>query len=334
MHPKFVSALALLAALSVSTASADERFPAGGISLDPKADVTIAKEDVYLSIRQVRVHYEYQSDTAQTVTMRFENPIVPIDQGSDHLGSGLLEEDADKTNYAQLTITADGETVTPTVREFAYHNGADITADLAALGLPALINDSTELQNIYGMLAEPARKVLVDLGYVILDSYGEPSTVGWSYQSVLEWEQPLAAGTTPVDIAYVPLNGYPSGMEPAFYGEGEDTAYVEQVRDFYCLDDALNRAVKKKMETVPAFEVVELGFATSSDERARPVGEFSLIVDKAETAPDMGGPLTFVAFCPADSKKISDTQFQWTAKDYTPTDVNVVFYSFSDRFEG
>lgn len=334
MHPKFFSALALFAALFVSTASAEERFPAGGITLDPKADVTIARQDVYLSIREVRVHYEYQSDAAQTVTMRFESPIVPIDEGPDHLGGAMLGEDADKTNYTQAIVEADGKVVTPTVREYAYFNGADITAELAALGVAPYINDVTELQNVFGMVDETKRAELVERGILVLDSYGEPSMVGWSYKSVLEWEQPLAAGTTALDIAYVPLNGYPSGYDPAYFGEGEDAAFVAQIRDFYCLDDGFNRAVKRKMETVPSFEVVELGYSPSLEEGARTVGEFSLTVDKIETAEDiMGGPLTFVAFCPADARKISDTAFQWTATDYTPASVNVVFYSFSDRFE-
>ena len=47
----------------------------------------------------------------------------------------------------------------------------------------------------------------------------------------------------------------------------------------------------------------------------------------------MGGPLTFVAFCPAEAKKISDMAFEWTAKNYAPKDVDVLFYSFTDRYE-
>ena len=174
---------------------------------------------------------------------------------------------------------------------------------------------------------------MVERGWLLLDDAGEPSYAAWQYRTVMEWQQPLVAGATVVEIAYEPLNGYPTGVDPAYYGEGEDAAWVAQVRDFYCIDDALSRAVKKKMEKEPAFELVQLGFAPSIEERARAVGTFTLTVDKAETAPDMGGPLSFVAFCPAEAKKINDLQFQWTAMDYQPQDINVVLYSFADRFE-
>lgn len=54
--------------------------------------------------------------------------------------------------------------------------------------------------------------------------------------------------------------------------------------------------------------------------------EFSLVVDKQFTA-EWHGNMDYVAFCPADSKKIAPTQFQWTAKDFTPRDFKVVYYA-------
>jgi len=35
-----------------------------------------------------------------------------------------------------------------------------------------------------------------------------------------------------------------------------------------------------------------------------------------------------VAFCPASAKKISDTQFEWTATNFAPErDIEVVFFT-------
>ncbi|HEY9012321.1 MAG TPA: DUF4424 family protein [Devosia sp.] len=333
MTLKSMFALVALCALAFPAFAQEEPFPAGGITLDPAVNVEIAKQDVYLSIRKVRVTYEYRSDQAQTVTMRFVNPIVPMDGGPDHLGGLLLEDQEGHLNYTRLKITADGKTVEPEVHEYAYFMGEDITPELMAAGVPAFIDPTLPLTAILATLDAAAKAEMVERGWLILDEAGEPSYVTWVYQTIMAWQQPLAAGTTAVEIAYEPLNGYPSGADPAYYGEGEDAAWVGQVRDFYCIDGALTRAVKKKMEKEPAFELVQLGYAPSIEERARTVESFTLTVDKAETAADMGGPLSFVAFCPADATKVGDLQFQWAAKDYRPQDVNVAFYSFADRFE-
>lgn len=326
-------ALAALAAFISTAAAQEEPFPAGGISLDPAAKVAIARQDVHLGIRQVSVSYEYRSDSAQTIAMRFVNPIVPMDGGPDHLGGLLLDEGEGHLNYTRLTVEAGGKAIEPEIREHAYFNGVDITAELEDAGVPAFIDPTLSLGEILETVDPDKTDEMVKRGWLVRDDQGAPLYVTWVYQTIMEWKQPLAAGTTPVKIAYEPLNGYPTGVDPAYYGESEDAAYNAQVREFYCLDDAFNRAVRKKMEAVPAFELVQLGFASSPEERARPVGEFTLTVDKAETAPDMGGPLTFVAFCPADAEKIDDLRFRWAAKDYRPHDINVVFYSFSDLFE-
>jgi hypothetical protein len=41
-----------------------------------------------------------------------------------------------------------------------------------------------------------------------------------------------------------------------------------------------------------------------------------------------GHPNNLTAFCPANSKKISDTQFEWTATNFAPEkDIEVVIFS-------
>ena len=52
-----------------------------------------------------------------------------------------------------------------------------------------------------------------------------------------------------------------------------------------------------------------------------PIGRFRLVVDKGKAE-------NMVAFCPASAKKISDTQFEWTATNFAPErDIEVVFFT-------
>ncbi len=324
------AALALSVALVAPAAHAEERFPAGGISIDPSAKVSIAKQDIYLSVRQVRVHYDYQSDVAQTVPMRFEGPIVPIDQSPDHLGGAMLEEGMPYQNYPQLKVTVDGKVIEPTIHEHAYYNGEDITKELGERGLPVYIGSWEELQAVWNGLDELQKGDVGELGFILLSADGQPSVANWQYQTVFEWEQPLAAGTTAVDIEYVPMNGYVSDVHPAYYGEVADDlgkSYTEEIASFYCIDDALAHALKTKREEGQFMELVELGYAMSREDRARAIGEFSLTVDKAD--PQTSDAMDYVAFCPLDSRKVSDTAFEWTAGDFTPSrDIDVVYYAF------
>jgi len=324
MFSKSLSALALAAALCSSSAYANEPFAAGGLVLDPTADITVAKEEVYLSIREVRVHYVYESKAAQTVAMGFPMPIVPIDGGPDDLGGFHIEEGGDHTNYAGASIKVGDREIEPTVREFAYFNGVDITDELTALGIPAYVADGELKAALAGVDAAKVAE-LAQREIIFLDSYGDPQNVNWQYQSVLEWTQDFAAGATEVDISYTPLNGYMGDVHNQYFGEGEDV-YVAEARDTYCIDDALLKALNKKRAAGSYFELVWLAFAPTAEEAARPVQEFSLVVDKHDAA-DWSEDMDYVAFCPVDSTKIGPTQFEWTAKDFTPRDFKVVYYA-------
>jgi hypothetical protein len=324
MSSKSVPVLALAAALICSSVHANEPFAAGGLVLDPAAPIVVAQQDVYLSIREVRVSYVYESDAAQTVAMSFPMPIVPIDGGPDNLGGFQLEEGSDHTNYAAASIKVGGQKIEPTVREFAYFNGVDITAELTALGIPVYVGDGELKAALAGVDAAKVAD-LVQREIIYLDSYGDPQNVNWQYQSVLEWTQDFAAGVTEAEISYTPMNGYPDDVHNQYFGEGEDI-YVAEAREAYCIDDALLKALNKKRTAGSYFELVWLDFAPSAEERARPVEEFSLVVDKQDTA-DWSDDMDYVAFCPVDSKKIAPTQFQWTATDFTPRDFKLVYYA-------
>jgi len=302
MFWKSFPVLAFAAALITSSAYANEPFAAGGLVLDPSADIVIAKEDVYLSVGEVRVHYVYESDAAQAVAMSFPMPIVPIDGGPDNLGGFPLEEGNDHTNYAAARIKVGGQKIETTVRELAYFNGLDITAELTALGIPIYVGDG----ELKAALADVDAVQIADLAQreiIYLDSYGDPQNVNWQYQSVLEWTQEFAAGETEVEVSYTPMNGYPDDAYNQYFGEGQDS-YVAEAREAYCIDDALLKALNTKRAAGFYFDLIWLEFAPSAEEKARPVKEFSLVVDKQFTA-DWSDDMDYVAFCPLDAERSS-----------------------------
>ena len=137
----------------------------------------------------------------------------------------------------------------------------------------------------------------------------------WSYQVLFEWEQPFKPGPTKVDVSYRPIYG-----DGADFGEYFETG--EGVKK-YCADPAFRAALKKRRNSLdPAW----IGYVVKTAKFWNgPIGKFRLVVDK-------GKPNNLTAFCPANSKKISDTQFEWTATNFVPSkDIDVVIFSASSE---
>ena len=308
-------------------------FPAGGVVFQQAANIAIAREDLYLSLREVRVRYEYRSDAtaSETHTIGFPMPAVPLDGGPSYLGGGNIEDLADPRNYMNFVVKVNGKPVEAKLHEFARLDGRDITAELLAAGLPPL------------MLAEEFDPTRFDRQ--ILDALAEKGWFAsapqvaeelwwpnWSYQAVYEWQQDFAPGVTVVEISYVPLNGSPSDYGQRFEGGGEydDPEMVAATAAEYCLDDAVLGAVKRH-KAKGGYEVVTQGYIlTTGNMWKGPIEEFNLIVDKSDPADGMKN-LDLVAFCPLDARKISDTQFAWHASDFEPDrDMRVLYYSFFD----
>lgn len=327
------AALALLAGPALANGAISE-FRAGGVEFKEAADIAIEKEDLYLSVRQVLVRYEYRSDATETqrVTIGFPMPPVPLDGSPDYLGGGDATALAESRNYLDFSATVDGVPVNTILHEFAFLGGKDVTVDLLAAGLPVFIPYEARGDVLAGV-DHATLDALAERGFFYaseggLDSW-EPL---WSYQTVFEWEQDFAPGKTVVEIGYVPLNGYPGDIGQSFEGGGEydDPAFVAERSAEYCIDDAMVAAIKKR-KGAGGYEVVTQGYTlTTGNYWKGPIGEFNLVVDKADAAEGMDD-LDLVAFCPLEAKKFSDTQFRWSARDFEPKrDISVVYYQFYD----
>lgn len=307
-------------------------FPAGGLEFKEAANIAIAREDLYLSIREVKVHYVYRSDAAETEThtIGFPMPRVPVNGGPDFLGGSDASALADMRNYVDFKVSVNGKPLQAKLHEFAWVDGKDVSADLRASGVPLIPNFGEEGDSALDGIDRAVLDELARKGYFTTyegSDYIEPA---WEYQTVYEWQQDFAPGATEVEISYVPLNGYPGDIGQRFEGGGEfdDPESVKVTSFWYCIDDAMVRAIKKRKEN-SGYEVVTQGYITTSGNFWKgPIEEFNLVVDKRDTGDGMTDA-DLVAFCPLEAKKINDTQFKWSTTNYEPErDISVVYYSF------
>jgi hypothetical protein len=311
--PVIVAAALLLGAgLALGNGVTSERR-AGGLVFKKSDTIGIESEDLYVSFSEVRVSYVYRSKAAvtQNVTISFPMPEVPVDDSPDSI---IFNDDtiADARNYMKFAVKVDGKPVETRLVEVARLHGRDVTSRLKAAGVPLLFNKGGA--EAMSKLPKAAADTLVKDG-LLARSDGDPPVYDaqWTYQVVFEWEQGFRPGTTRVDVSYKPITG-----DSVDYGDAYDTGRrVAQ----YCIDPAFRAAVKRRRAAGAGFDVYKLGYVLKT---ARfwngPIGKFRLVVDKER-------PENLVAFCPADSRKISDTRFEWSATSFVPDrDLEVVFF--------
>jgi hypothetical protein len=282
---------------------------AGGLVFKKTDTIAIASEELYVSLNLVRVSYVYQSKAAaaQKVAMAFPLPSVPIDGSPD---SVIFSEDRpDPRNYMDFKVKVDGEEVNATLSEVARVNNKDVTAPLVEAGVPLIFVRGG--QEAVAQLPKATRDKL--LKQRLLAGEANAYRPQWTYHVVMEWEQSFRPGATKVEISYKPIVG-----DSTDYGDYYDSRGAAHK---YCIDPAFRAAFKRRRQAGAAFEVSTLGYVLkTANFWSGPIGSFRLVVDKDK-------PGNLVAFCPADSQKISETQFEWTASKFAPKrDLEVVFF--------
>lgn len=325
-------ACAVLAAIIGASATKDAaangapaEFAAGGVIFLEAVDIAIEREDLFVSRDEVRVRYVYRSLTGepQDATLGFPMPPVPILADDVNYLGGRGPGDGDPRNYLNFSVAVDGRPVESIMHEFAELGPENATSVLGAYGIPPFLPPEKVAE-----MAELPEDVLAELekAGMIRRSKSVPGLIIplWDYSVNFEWLQAFSADRTVVEISYRPLVGY----NVDDLDLSDDGIYARP----YCIDDAFRAGVERRLER-QYFEPATLGYILmTSHHWAGPIGEFNLTVSKAVEG--MKPEDTLVAFCPLEAKRVSPTEFTFTALDYRPTDqLRVLYLDFIDRGE-
>jgi len=305
-----VFVLALTGGTALANGVVTERR-AGGLVFKKTDTIGISSEELFVSRQEIRVSYIYNSiaKAPQSVLISFPMPEIPLDDGPDTEDALMNDKIPDKRNYMNFKVRVDGQEINARLVERALFKGKDISARLKRDNVPLLLAAHMQADKIKP-LPESVKKALVGEELFSFSESNEFYSPNWNYQVLFEWEQDFKPGQTKVDISYRPIAG-----DSSDYGDYFDKgAGVKK----YCVDPAIRTAIKK---VTGRYEVARLGYVLKT---ARfwngPIGKFRLVVDK-------GSPENLVAFCPQSAKKISPTQFEWSATNFVPDrDLEVVFF--------
>jgi hypothetical protein len=309
------AALAALAAATPSVADdSSAALGAGGLVFVKQTDIRMAKEDLYISPKQVTVRYEFVNDGKADVQTVVAFPLPDIDVQQfyfEPLGTTL-----DRTpNFMGFVLKVDGRTVEATADERAMRDGRDVTAQVKAAGLPVNIV-GTKLVDKLDRMSPAARKPLVDSGLIEVDD-AKQSHPHWIAKTSFWWHQVFPAGKTVViEHSYQPVTGQ------SFFGalslsEKEQWQYNS---DNFCIDDPTKAAILAKIARLDKdgqngayLQSYTTAFVLKTAANWKgPIGRFHLTVDKLK-------PSNLISMCwGEDLKKTGATTFESVRENFAP----------------
>jgi len=104
---------------------------AGGLVLTKSINITLDREDLYVSTGEIRVHYEFRNTSDKDVATTVAFPLPDIDL-SYYSEVPITRPGSDAVNFVDFTVSVDGKAVTPVLEARALLKGEDITDYLTA----------------------------------------------------------------------------------------------------------------------------------------------------------------------------------------------------------
>lgn len=303
-------AFAALAAVWSSTASANDgaaERAAGGLVFVQNDQVDMVSEELFVSLRQVRVRYVFRNRTPQDVRLTVAFPMPDWDL------SEPVEGDVVWPSGFETMV--DGRPVRAEVELRALVNGTDRTALLRELGIPIRSHLDPAADSGTGIDGLPldARRRLAAAG--LIRSADEPDPL-WTVKETWHWDQLFPAGRDlVVEHRYAPGAGgtvFSALAMPDWRQSESGRAWMARFcvePEFVAAIDRISRRQGVEYAQMPENWVSYI-LTTGAGWRS-PIADFRLVVDK-------GSSDALVSFCGEGVRRISPTQFEMRRRDWRP----------------
>ena len=310
---------------------------ATGLTFGQTEAVAMQEEDLYIGPYKIKVAYVFQNLTDKDVTGEVIFPLPPIMLAAMMESAYNLPEDIGRENLMNFKAVVDGIEVPVQIDRIAVIEppwdenaplsaqydapGRDVTADLAALGLPLTLDTEAILAAIQSLNQaqrnEMAAKGLADFyqteGVAPLPDDIYPT---WSIVLRYHWTQTFPAGKQ-VQIAHEYESHPPGGLFGWEYPVTSDYLMDEKAR--YCVDDGTSKALVKALTYKDGSDTYTMGVADNisyvlrtANSWAGPIGKFRLTLDK-------GAAENVISLCADGLKKTGPTTFVMEKANFTPT---------------
>lgn len=314
--------LLLLISISGGAAANDTSatLGAGGLVFIQTEAVRLLSEDLYLSMDEVRVRYEFRNEGDADTNTLVAFPLPDITGSPDFMVSIPIE---DPENIFGFSTLFNGDPVEAQLHQYAFAQNIEYTDLLLGMGVPLTPFGEATVAAI-AALGEEQKAELFHNGLIVPMEFDagqgwqtEYYPV-WTLRSTYAWEAEFPAGeTVTVEHSYRPSVG--GTVAVTFLAEPfEDYDLAGDYEKKYCTDQSFINAVRRTLpdpdEPYGApFTESWLSYIWSTGANwAGPVGRFHLTIDK-------GDPANLVSFCwDGEVTKTSPTTFEMEAEDWYP----------------
>lgn len=322
--------------LFLTPAHANDGFggiAATGLTFGQTDAVTMAEEELFISLDTIRVDYVFRNDSDQDVTGEVIFPMPPIPVEATAYSDWNLPDDRDAADLIDFRATVAGRDQPVTLDRIAVIElpweenaplsrqydtpGSDVTAALAALDLPLTVDHDKAAAALLALSPEDrAQAVAAGLAefYPAADGMPEQAVVLWSVVARYHWTQTFPAGQE-LRISHSYRNRPPGGI---FVWSHPAPDYMEDVVARYCIDEGTSKAMAKRLANPLAGESGALGMASyityvlrTANSWAGPIGRFRLTLDK-------GAARNVISLCADGVEKTGPTTFVVERTDYSP----------------
>jgi hypothetical protein len=278
----------------------------GELQLTNSPDITLEKEDLYISADEIRVAYRFRNTSAKDLVTLVAFPLPDITVGDD---ANYSIDAQDPVNVIGFEVSVNGRRVEPNIQLRASRFGVDRTEILKRHGIPVLPfaeDFYPRLEKVSGADREELERAgLVDWHTSFGANNVPLPNPHWTAHAAYYWEQTFPAGAvTEVAHRYRPVPG------ESFYGD-----YILQNKeliDAYCMDRPFLGAARRLIAKAPNGIMRELHYIlTTGRNWLGTIGEFNLTIDK-------GKPGNLVSLCVDGIKKTGPTTFEMHARDFIP----------------
>lgn len=305
-------------------------FAVGGLELRQTDAVRLLREDLHITMDEIRIDYVFRNETDEPVTGIVAFPLPPV--GGDDWFEGYALPQSGRMDYVGFRTLVDGEPVTMTPEHRITLDGVDRTADLLAIGVHAVAVHNWEILELARREWTAEQEAALQAqGFV--DETGRPR---WVLQSTYWREQSFAPQTeVRVSHRYHPVSGgsvdswFP-GRDPSLPRDDPQTAeqaearaqYAamrDEMRARYCVtpEDEARMHAQLAGETgvigQAIFFSAEVDYILSTGANWRgPIGAFNLVVEAPED-------WDFAFLCLPGVQRISQSRLEFHAENFVPT---------------
>jgi hypothetical protein len=318
MRKFLCAALCCAAVIASGAAMADDSSASlamGGLQFTKAPDIRMAREDLFLSPKAVRIRYEFSTDGARDVDTLVAFPLPDIDLW-EFYEEPLGTVGSDPVNFVNFKAVADGKNVPVTVEQRAFLGNRDVTAIVKSVGLPVNVLVGGNIA-VIDKLAPEKKKILEKAGLAEADA-PEQEHPKWTVRTKFYWTQHFPAGKTVVlEHSYMPVTG-----QTFFTQEDLKANYTEGGHNWqkdYCMDAGTLSAIhaqmanRKPSQDSGMVNIYSTGFILKTANNWKGgIGTLHLTIDKLK-------PANVMSLCwDGDLKKTGPTTFESTLTNVQP----------------